>query len=181
MEGLKERFLKWRSGLESKCILKVNLEKTKMMVSGLESEVIRNRINLCGICGKRTTVNSVLCTKYDQWIHERCSKLKKVTPTAVRLFIRNATNGAGEVQQEVMCDKVETVKGFCSLGDRLNASGRCAAAGTARTRLGWKKFRKCGEILFRKRFSLRMKEKVYKSYVRSSMLYGSKTWCLREN
>ena len=26
-----------------------------------------------------------------------------------------------------------------------------------------------------------MKRKVYKSYVRSAMLYGSKTWCLREN
>ena len=26
-----------------------------------------------------------------------------------------------------------------------------------------------------------MKGKVYKSYVRSAMLYGSKTWCLREN
>ena len=52
---------------------------------------------------------------------------------------------------------------------------------TARTRLGWKKFRDCGEILLGKRFSLRMKGKVYKSYVRSAMLYGSETWCLREN
>ena len=61
------------------------------------------------------------------------------------------TNGAGELQQEVMCDEVETVKGFCYLGNRLNASGRCEAA---RTRVGWKKFRECGEILFKKRFSL---------------------------
>ena len=28
---------------------------------------------------------------------------------------------------------------------------------------------------------LQMKGKVYKSYVRSAMLYGSETWCLREN
>ena len=52
---------------------------------------------------------------------------------------------------------------------------------TARIRVGWKKFRKCREILFEKRFSLRMKGKLYKSYVRSAMLYGSKTWCLIEN
>ena len=32
-----------------------------------------------------------------------------------------------------------------------------------------------------KRFSLQMKGKIYKSYVRSAMLYGSETWCLREN
>ena len=51
---------------------------------GSESEIIRSmmrnmwhEIDPCGICGKKVTVNSVLCTKCDQWIHERCSKLKK--------------------------------------------------------------------------------------------------------
>ena len=37
-----------------------------------------------------------------------CSKCEKVT------------NGA-KVKQEVMCDEVETAKGFFYLGDRLNA------------------------------------------------------------
>ena len=50
-----------------------------------------------------------------------------------------------------------------------------------RTRVRWKKFRECGEILFGKRYSLQMKGKIYKSYVRSAILYESKTWCLREN
>ena len=82
-----------------------------------------------------------------------------------------------------MCDEVETVKGFCYLGNRLNASGGCEVAVTARTRLGWKKFRECGEIRFGKRFSLRMKGKIYKSYVRSAtgMLCGSEMWCSRKN
>ena len=61
----------------------------------------------------------------------------------------------GEVQQGVICDEVETVKRFCYLGDRLNASRGCEAAVTVRTRLGWKKLKECGEILFGKRFSLR--------------------------
>ena len=65
MEGLEERFLQWRSALESKG-LKVNFEKTKLMVCGSESEVIWSRIDSCGICGKRVTINSVLCTKCDQ-------------------------------------------------------------------------------------------------------------------
>ena len=39
MEGLKEKFLKWRSALENKR-LKVNLEKMKVMVCGSEDEVI---------------------------------------------------------------------------------------------------------------------------------------------
>ena len=86
-----------------------------------------------------------------------------------------------EVQQDVMCDEVKTVKGFCHLSDRLNASGGCETAVTARTRLIWKKFRECGEILFKKRFLLQIKGKVYKSYIRSAMLYESKMWCLRKN
>ena len=42
------------------------------------------------------------------------------------------------------------------------------------------KFRECGELL-RGRFSFRIKGMVYRSCVRSVMLYGSEIWCLREN
>ena len=72
------------------------------------------------------------------------------------------------------------VNGFCYLGDRLNASGGCEAAVTARARLGWVKFRECGELLHGKRFSLRLKGRVYRSYIRTVMLYGSETRCLKE-
>ena len=58
------------------------------------------------------------------------------------------------VQQEVMCDEIETVKRFCYLDCKLNASGEYEAAVAARTRLGWNKFREYGEVLFEKRFSL---------------------------
>ena len=50
-----------------------------------------------------------------------------------------------------MCNEVETMKRFCYLGNRLNASGECDEAVTARTRLGLKKFRECGEILLGKK------------------------------
>ena len=42
------------------------------------------------------------------------------------------------------------------------------------------KFREYGELLRKRRFSLRMKGMVYRRCVRSAMLYGSETWCLRE-
>ena len=67
------------------------------------------------------------------------------------------------MKQEVMCDEVETVKGFCYHGNRLNASGGCEFAVIARTRVGWKKFRECGEIPFEKRFSLQANGKINKS------------------
>ena len=64
---------------------------------------------------------------------------------------------------EDLCEEVETVRGFCYLGDRVNASGGCKAAVTARARIGW---------VNSKRFSLKVKGMVYRSYVRLAMLYG---------
>ena len=82
---------------------------------------------------------------------------------------------------EELCEEVETVRGFCYLGDRVNAGGGCEAAVTARARIGWVKFRECGELLNSKRFSLKVKLMVYRRYVKVAMLYGSETWYLREN
>ena len=82
---------------------------------------------------------------------------------------------------ESFYDGVEMVKGFCYLGDRLNASGGCEMAVTARARLGWVKFRECGELLHGKKFLLKMKGRIYQSCVQSAVLYGREIWCLREN
>ena len=79
--------------------------------------------------------------------------------------------GSGNQQQQQ--HEVETVNGFCCLGDRINASGGCEVAVTARVRIGWVRFRECGELLLGNRFPLKMKRKVYRCCVRSAILYGS--------
>ena len=81
---------------------------------------------------------------------------------------------------EKLCDGVETVSKFTYLGDRLNATGGCKTVVTATSKIGWMKFRECSEILKGRRFSLKMRAKVYKSCVRPAMLYGSEAWCLRD-
>ena len=73
------------------------------------------------------------------------------------------------------------MKSFRYLGYRLNASGGSEAAVTARMRIGWIKFRECGELLYGRKFLLKMKKRIYQSCVRSAILYGSERWCLREN
>ena len=78
-------------------------------------------------------------------------------------------------------DQVDYVKSFCNLGDRLNVSGRSEAAATARTRIKWIKFRKCGALFHGRKFLLKMKGKIYQICVRPAMLYQSKKWRLREN
>ena len=82
---------------------------------------------------------------------------------------------------EKFCDEMETVNGFCYLGNRLKASSGCEAAVTARVKIGWVRFRECVELLLGNRFSLRMKGKVYRCCERSATLYGNEALCLKEN
>ena len=73
------------------------------------------------------------------------------------------------------------LNGFSYLGDRLYFSGVCEATIMARVRIGWVRFRKCGEVLLGNRFPLRMKGKVYRCCLSSAILYGSEAWCLKKN
>ena len=63
----------------------------------------------------------------------------------------------------------------------MNASGRSEAAMTARTRIGWIKFREYGELVHWRKVLLKIKGRLYQSRVRSAMLYGSEARCLRKN
>ena len=62
----------------------------------------------------------------NKWTHGSCTELKKITSSSSRLFICRRYKDFGEWKEkpvEVLCDKIENVKGFCCLGDRLNVSG----------------------------------------------------------
>ena len=76
------------------------------------------------------------------------------------------------------CDEVETVREFTYLGDRVSSGEGCEAVVNARTRCGWIKLRECSELLYGRRFPLKLKGVVNKSYVRPAILYGSETWCV---
>ena len=39
----------------------------------------------------------------------------------------------------------------------------------------------CGELLYVRRFPLKPKGAVYKSYIRPAILHGSDAWCLKES
>ena len=43
--------------------LKMNLKKTKEMVSGSKDEVLKSKVDPCAKCGKRVMAYSVMCTK----------------------------------------------------------------------------------------------------------------------
>ena len=144
MEDLKERFWNWKDALESKG-LKINTRKTKGMVGGSEGELFQSKIDPCGVCARRVMANSVLSTKCGNWVYTKCAKLKRATTRLAMHFICSKCKGMVDLIKK-LCDEVETVNGFCYLGDRLNASGGCEAAVTARVRIGWVRFRESGEL-----------------------------------
>ena len=61
----------------------------------------------------------------------------------------------------------------------MSAGGGCETAVTTRTRCGWAKSMEYSELLHDRRFSLRLKGAVHKSYVRPAILHGSEAWCLK--
>ena len=76
---------------------------------------------------------------------------------------------------------METVKEFTYHGDMVSADGGCEAAVTASTRCWWVKFWECGELLYGRRFHLKVKRAVYDSYARPAILHGSEAWLLEIN
>ena len=106
-----------------------------------------------------------------------------MTPKISRnITCRKCEGNIGEAveQEENLCDDVETVQEFTYLGDRVSADGGCEAAVTARTRRWWAKPMECGEMLHGRRFPLKLKGAVYKSYIRLAIPHGSEVWRLEE-
>ena len=81
LENLKEKFLKCKEAFESKR-LKVNLKKTKVVVSCSKGEVLKSKVNPCAKCGK-----SVMCTKCGKWVHGRCAKMMRVISALAKDFV----------------------------------------------------------------------------------------------
>ena len=64
--------------------------------------------------------------------------------------------------------EVETLGEHTHLDDSVSASGGCEAALTAR--FEWVASRECGDMLYDRRFPLKLNVTIYKSYVRSAIL-----------
>ena len=59
----------------------MNLMKTKVIVSKIWQVTVKpsSMKDPCGICGRNTMLNAVLCKSCRNWIHGRCVKIKMVT------------------------------------------------------------------------------------------------------
>merc|ERR1712121_463041 len=141
LERLIERVLEWKNGLDSKG-LRVNMSKTKFMVSGRNLGVLHDSgKHPCAVCRKGVRENSILCTKCDLWVHAKCPGLVRVKliPDYTCPRCRNApgvrpVDGRPIEGVQVGDSILEAVDRFCYLGDMLSAGGGCEAAAIARCR-----------------------------------------------
>ena len=79
-EGVEALFGEWRGAFERRG-LTVNLEKTKLLVTGAEKiEVGQVRRCPCGVCGRGVGVNSILCISCNKSCHKRWSGLGRLGP-----------------------------------------------------------------------------------------------------
>ena len=92
MEDLQRKFSLLKATLKSKGV-KVNINKTKLMVSGTEGGTSISKIDSCGICGKRVMVNAIMCIKYRYWVHKICKKRKKLLVDLALSFASSRCNG----------------------------------------------------------------------------------------
>ena len=73
----------------------------------------------------------------------------------------------------------ECVDRFCYLGDMIGAGGGAELASQTRVKCAWNKFRELSPILSARGASLKLKGKIYRTCVRSVMIYGSETWSMK--
>ena len=80
IEGLRNKFLKWKEAFESKS-KNVKHGKTKVMISGciMKDNMSKSKVDPCGVCCMRVKANSVLCLQCGKWLNGRCAGVKRVT------------------------------------------------------------------------------------------------------
>ena len=187
MEKVMDRLKVWKDSLEAKG-LRVNLSKTKVMISGPELQTLKDSGQYpCAVCRNGVRCNAIQCSLCTFWVHKKCSgisgKLKADPNYKCKRCLGQARPLDGRPYNEVMVDNdpLEVVDSFCYLGDMLSAGGGCELSSTVRVKSAWKKFRELLPVLTSRSIPLITRGRVYSSCVRSVLLYGSECWALTQS
>ena len=103
--------------------IRVNINKTKVMISGERQKIMQKAVRWpCGVCGRGIVNNSIQCTSCQKWVHRKCSCINDSMYKVMRLFIcrgcMNPVTGTGCTSVDIGGDaNLELVNKFCYLGD----------------------------------------------------------------
>ena len=172
----------WKNGMECKG-LRVNMKKTKVMVSGVGLDVLKDSGKYpCAVCRRGVGNNSIKCSQCKMWVHKKCSRISgplKDDPDYVCprcCGVARPIDGRPACQVDVNGTMLNVEPTFCYLGDMLSAGGGCDSAIAARCCAAWGRFRELLPVLTSRHLSPKIRGKVYNSCIRSTMLHGSETW-----
>ena len=180
MDEVVGMFDDWRVAMESKG-LKVNIDKTKLLISGKRMNTqIRVGNYPCGVCGRGVMANSILCVGCNRWVHQRCSGIQRgrLSRHEGVFRCRTCTDGSPPADESITTSGgiIEDVEQFCYLGNILSRDCHVERAIRARVAAAWKKWRDIGSLLCNRGIHLKVRAAVYDACIRSVLLYGSETW-----
>ena len=119
----------WKNGLESKG-LKVNMEKTKVMISGRDLNTLQTSgTYLCAACRKGVGKSSVFCSGCSFWVHKKCSdipgRLVENPDFRCRRCLGNARaiDGRPCVEVQLAYGNLDVVDNFVYLADCICSGG----------------------------------------------------------
>ena len=131
-ELLEEKLSAWKLNFELKG-LRVNMGKTKVMISGPKLNILKDR-HPCGVCRKGTGANSICCSGCSHWVHHGCSNVKGRLVEDPNFKCRRCLGNARPigarpaVELKVGDDVLDIVNDFCYLGDIICAGDGCERA-----------------------------------------------------
>jgi len=136
--------------------MRVNMNKTKVMISGERHKVMQKAVRWpCGVCGRGVGNNSIQCASCQKWVHSKCSGIKGNIYKVMKTFICRGcvypvtSTGCTSVDIGVNAN-LELVDKFSYLGDMLSVDVDANAAVKNRIQIGWNKFRQMVPLLANK-------------------------------
>ena len=118
------------------------MNKTKVMISGERQKPVQKAARWpCGVCGRGIGSNSIQCTSCYNWVHKKCSGIKRSMYKVMRSFIcRGCSNpviSTGHTNVDIGASAIlEVVDKFCYLGDMMSVDRDIDAAVEAKIRIG---------------------------------------------
>ena len=119
-ESVTKIFKDWSSAVELRG-MKVNIGKTKLLISGKRSREATSSVQNPGaVCNRGVGVNSIFCTSCSKWCHKRCTGLNSLA--GINGYTCPVCSGTQQprtwTDDSIILDsgKVEEVSEFCYLG-----------------------------------------------------------------
>ena len=184
MEELLEKLKTLKSEMEKKG-LRVNMGKTKIMVSGMNLDLLKKSgKDPCGVCQKGVGSNAIFCGGCLCWIHKKCSGIKgplRPDPDfrcARCLGKARPVDGRTVKEVKVHDEKLEAVPEFYFLEDMLSAGDGCELAAVIHCKCAWGKLCQLLPLLTNHNLPLVTRARAYSTCVRSVMLHVAETWAM---